>query len=59
MISKSEQALWALQEAAIKAEINQAKNTLDLARMANAIARLDVLHAEMEAARKSTSVSSH
>jgi hypothetical protein len=41
---------WALQEAAIKAEINEAKNTLDLMRMANAIARLDALHAEMQAA---------
>jgi hypothetical protein len=53
MIPKSEQTLWASQEAAIKAEINQAKNTFDLVRMANAIVRLDALHAEMEAAGKS------
>jgi hypothetical protein len=39
-------------EAAIKAEINEAKNTLDLMRMATAIARLDALHAETEAASK-------
>jgi hypothetical protein len=38
---------------AIKAEINEAKNTLDLVRMANAMARLDALHAEMEAASRS------
>ena len=44
---------WASQEAEIKAEINEAKNTLDLIRMAHAIARLDALHAEMEAASKS------
>lgn len=50
MIPKSEQTLWASQEAAIKAEINQAKNTFDLVRMAKAIVRLDALHAEMEAA---------
>jgi hypothetical protein len=43
---------WASQEAAIKAEINEAKNTLDLMRMATAIARLDALHAKMEAASK-------
>ena len=41
---------WASQEAAIKTEINEAKDTLDLMRMATAIARLDALHAEMEAA---------
>jgi len=39
--SKSEQTLWASQEAVIKAEINQAKNTFDLVRMADAIVRLD------------------
>ena len=39
-------ARWAYQEAAIKAEIDEAKNTLDLMRMAYAIARLDALHAE-------------
>ena len=54
MIPKPEQtARWSSQEAAIKAEINEAKNTLDLVRMANAIARLDALHAEMEAASRS------
>jgi hypothetical protein len=54
MIAKPEQtARWSSQEAAIKAEINEAKNTLDLVRMANAIARLDALHAEMEAASRS------
>ena len=42
-----------MQEAAIKAEINQAKNTFDLVRMANAIVRLDALHAEMDAAGNS------
>jgi hypothetical protein len=46
-----------LQEAAIRAEINQAKANVDLLRMANAVARLDKLHSEMEAAGKSTSVS--
>ena len=45
-------ARWAYQEAAIKAEIDEAKNTLDLMRMATAIARLDALHAEMEATSK-------
>jgi len=54
MIPKPEQtARWSSQEAAIKAEINEAKNTLDLVRMANAVARLDALHAEMEAASRS------
>ena len=54
MMPKPEQASrWASQEAEIKAEINEAKNTLDLIRMAHAIARLDALHAEMEAASKS------
>jgi len=42
--------LWSSQEAAIKAEITKAKNTVDLIRMAQAIARLDALHSEMEAA---------
>jgi hypothetical protein len=59
MIPKPEQTRWASQEAAIKAEINQVKNTFDLVRMANAIVRLDALHAEMEAAEKSGSLSSH
>jgi len=53
MIPKLEQTRWASQEAAIKAEINQAKNTFDLVRLANAIVRLDAPHAEMESAAKS------
>jgi hypothetical protein len=53
LIPKPEQtSRWASQEAAIKAEINEAKNTLELMRMATAIARLDALHTEMEAASK-------
>jgi len=41
MIPKPEQtSRWASQEAAIKAEINEAKNTLDLIRMAHGRARL-------------------
>ena len=50
MIPKPEQTRWASQEAAIKAEINQARNTFDLVRMANAVVRLDALHAQIEAA---------
>jgi hypothetical protein len=57
MNPKPEQTHWALQEAAIRAEINQAKANVDLIRMANAVARLDKLHSEMEAAGKSPSVS--
>ena len=34
MIPEAEQTRWASQEAAIKAEINQAKNTFELVRMA-------------------------
>jgi len=41
---------WASQEAVIKAEITEATNALDLVPMAQAIARLDALHSEMEAA---------
>ena len=41
---------WASQEAVIKAEITEATNALDLVRMAQAIARLEALHSEMEAA---------
>ena len=53
MMPKPEQTnLWSSQETAIKAEITKAKNTVDLIRMAQAIARLDALHAEMEAAVK-------
>jgi hypothetical protein len=50
MMPKPEQTRWASQEAACKAEINQAKDTFDLVRLANAVARLDALHAEMDAA---------
>jgi hypothetical protein len=51
MMPKPEHAtLWSSQEAVIKAEITEAKNTIDLIRMAQAIARLDALHSEMEAA---------
>jgi hypothetical protein len=51
MMPKPEQTnLWSSQEAAIKAEIIRAKNTVDLIRMAQAIARLDALHSEMQAA---------
>ena len=57
MNPKPEQTHWALQEAAIRAEINQAKANVDLIRMANAVARLDKLHSEMKAAGESTSVS--
>jgi hypothetical protein len=53
MIPKLERKHWASQEAAIKAEINEAKNTGDLLRMANAVVRLDALHSQMEAAAKS------
>ena len=54
MIPRREQtSRWTSEEAAIKAEINEAKNALDLMRMAHAIARLDALHAEMEAASRS------
>ena len=49
MTPKPEQTRWASQEAAIKAEINEAKNTSDLLRMANAIVQLDALQSEMEA----------
>ena len=53
MIPKPEQTRWASQEAAIKAEINQARNTFDLVRMANGVVRLDALHAQIEAAGNS------
>lgn len=50
MMPKPEQAtLWSSQEAAIKAEITEARNTVDLIRMAHDMARLDALHSEMEA----------
>jgi hypothetical protein len=51
MMPKSERTnAWAAQEAVLKAEITEAKNALDLMRIAHAIARLDALHSEMEAA---------
>jgi len=54
MISRPEQTSHrASKKAAIKVEINEAKNALDLMRMAHAIARLDALHAEMQAASSS------
>jgi hypothetical protein len=52
-ISKAERAKrWASERAAIKAEVTQAKETVDLLRMARAITRLDALDAEIEAVRK-------
>ena len=51
-ISKAERAKrWASERAAIKAEVTQAKETVDLLRMARAIARLDALDAEIDAVR--------
>jgi hypothetical protein len=51
MMPKSERTnAWAAQEAVLKVEITEAKKTLDLMHIANAIARLDTLHSEMEAA---------
>jgi hypothetical protein len=43
---------WASERAAIKAEVTQAKETVDLLRMARAITRLDALDAEIEAVRR-------
>jgi hypothetical protein len=43
---------WASERAAIKAEVTQAKQTVDLLRMARAITRLDALDAEIDAIRK-------
>jgi hypothetical protein len=43
---------WAYERAAIKTEVSQAKETVDLLRMAHAITRLDTLDAEIEAAKK-------
>ena len=49
-ISKAERAKrWASERAAIKAEVTQAKETVDLLRMARAITRLYALDAEIEA----------
>jgi hypothetical protein len=42
---------WASERAAIKAEVNQAKETVDLVRMAHAITRLDALYGEVEAVK--------
>ena len=51
-ISKAERAKrWASERAAIKAEVTQAKETVDLLRMAWAITRLDALDAEIDAVR--------
>jgi hypothetical protein len=52
-ISKAEQAKrWASERAAIKAEVTQAKETVDLLRMAWAITRLDALDAEIDACQR-------
>ena len=49
-ISEAERAKrWAFERAAIKAEVTQAKETVDLLRMAWAITRLDALDAEIDA----------
>ena len=46
-ISKAErEKRWASERAAIKAEVTQAKETVDLLRMAWAVTRLDALDAE-------------
>jgi hypothetical protein len=51
-ISKAEQVKrWASERAAIKAEVTQAKENVDLLRMAWAITRLDGLDAEVDAVR--------
>lgn len=55
-LSKLERAKrWASERAAIKAEVNQAKETVDLLRIAHAITRLDALDAEIEAVKKAES----
>ena len=52
-LSKLERAKrWAYERAAIKTEVSQAKETVDLLRMAHAITRLDALDAEIEATKK-------
>ena len=52
-ISKAEQAKrWASERAAIKAEVAQAKETVDLLRMAWAVTRLDALDAEIDACQR-------
>ena len=52
-VSKAEQAKrWASERAVIKAEVTQAKETVDLLRMARAITRLDALDAEIDACQR-------
>jgi len=46
---------WAVERAAIRAEVKQAKKTFDLIRMARAVTRLDALEAEIEATEKAES----
>ena len=43
---------WASERAAIKAEVTQAKETVDLLRMARAVTRLDALDGEIDAVRR-------
>jgi hypothetical protein len=47
---------WAAEREAIKTEVNQAKETVDLLRMAHAITRLDALDAEIGAVQQAKSV---
>lgn len=52
-ISKIERTKrWNAERATIKAEVTRAKQTFDLLRMARAVARLDALDAEIEAAQQ-------
>ena len=52
-ISKAEQAKrWASERAAVKAEVTQAKETVDLLRMPWAVTRLDALDAEIDACQR-------
>ena len=52
-ISKAErEKRWASERAAIKAEVTQAKETVDLLRMAWAITQLDALDAEIDACQR-------
>jgi hypothetical protein len=54
--TKSQRAKrWAYERAAIKAEVSQAKETVDLVRMAHAITRLDALYTEIEAVKTARS----
>jgi hypothetical protein len=43
---------WAVERAAIKAEVKRAKESVDLIGIAQAITRLDALEAEIEAVEK-------